>query len=81
MTRDRALTDDDYEDMQRAADDERDAADAYDLAMAYAEQQDYRALQARLDAGERLPEAELVRYAWLKSLGHPRPEVPNPYSR
>ena len=81
MTGDRVLTDDDYERMELEAEDERDAAEHYGNVMAHAEQQAFPALQARLDAGLPLTESELVRYARLKSLGHPLPPVPNLYSR
>lgn len=63
------------------AEDEREAADCYFHAIAHAEQADFTALQARIDAGKPLAEGELVRYARLKSVGHPKPEVANPYSR
>ena len=72
MRGDRPLTDDDYERMEAEAEAEADAAEAYDEAMADAEQRSYASLQARLEAGEALLDYELAHLARLRRLGYPK---------
>ena len=78
MTRYRVLTDDDYAQMELDAENEREAAAEYDYVMAHGEQQSYRALAARVAAGELLSDIEQQRYAQLVARGHPWPEVTKP---